>query len=125
MMKTVEHIPMGPWPVLVGFTDNAKAFNREMKRVDCKGLQFQLNGTCLATTNCLYDSDGVNYYIVSFSPDIKPENLPSVVAHEAWHVVEGIYDYVGEEKFGSEATAYLIQYLVEFMYKGLMDGRAT
>lgn len=125
MMKTVEHISMGPWPVLVGFTDNKKAFEKQMKKVDCKGLQFQLNDTCLATTSHLYDADGVNYFVVTFSPDIKSENLPSVVAHEAWHVVEGIYEQVGEDTFGSEATAYLIQYLVEVMYKGLMDGRAT
>lgn len=125
MMKTVEHIPMGPWPVLVGFTDNEKAFKKEMKRIDCNEASFQLNNTSTATTTCLYDSDGVNYFLVTFKPDIKTENLPSVVAHEAWHVVEGIYDYVGEEKFGSEATAYLIQYLVETMYKGLMDGRAA
>jgi hypothetical protein len=123
-MKKIEYIAMGSWPVLVGFTDSKKAFEKLVKDIECEDI-WMATPTALATTTCFVDDAGTNCFIVTFDPEIKTENLPSIIAHEAWHIVEGIYDYVGEEKFGSEATAYLIQYLVESMYKGLMNGRAA
>ena len=125
-MKKVEYIAMGSWPVLVGYTDSKKAFNKLVKDIECNDHNgWMATPTALATTHCFVDDEGVNCFIVTFNPDIKLENLPSIIAHEAWHIVEGIYEYVGEDKFGSEATAYLIQYLVESMYKGLTSGRTA
>jgi hypothetical protein len=124
-MRKIEYIAMGSWPVLVGFTDSKKAFTKLVKDIECGETGWMVSPTALATTTCFVDDEGVNCFIVTFDPELKTENLPSIIAHEAWHIVEGIYDYVGEEKFGSEATAYLIQYLVESMYKGLMNGRAA
>lgn len=123
-MKKVKYIAMGSWPVLVGFTDSKKAFSKLVKDVECSDTYgWMATSTALATTHCFVEEDGTKCFIVTFDPDISTENLPSIVAHEAWHVVEGIYAYVGEDTFGSEATAYLIQYLVESMYKGLVNGR--
>jgi hypothetical protein len=125
-MNKIEYIAMGSWPVLVGFTDSKKAFNKLVKDIECQEhLGWMATSTAMATTHCFVDDEGTNAFIVTFDPDISVDALPSIISHEVWHVVEGIYEYLGEKKFGSEATAYLIQYLVESMYKGLVNGRTA
>jgi len=114
---------MGSWPVMVGFTDSKKAFAKLIKDIDCN--DWMATDTAMATTHGFVDDSGTNAFIVTYNPDIPHDSLPAIIAHEAWHIVEGIYEYLGEDKAGSEATAYLIQYLVESMYKGLVNGRTA
>lgn len=42
---------------------------------------------------------------------------PGTIAHEAWHVVYHMFDWVGVKDFDNEFTAYHLGYLVEQIHK--------
>ena len=45
----------------------------------------------------------------------KTHLIPSVMAHEAYHATRFVWEYIGENYPGEEATAYLIEWIVDCM----------
>lgn len=50
-----------------------------------------------------------NSYLVAFS---KEPDIP-LVAHEAFHVLFRVYEFIGETKLANEASAYLLEWIVK------------
>ena len=45
---------------------------------------------------------------------LKFDSQPGTLAHEAWHVIWYVYQYMGEgEPFGNESVAYLLSHIVD------------
>ncbi len=115
--KPIEcvHWPhMGPWGFYVGFTTSRKAFKREVKRL-CKDYDFPFVGKGAGgTTHSLYNPKGELCCIITIDISSKPSaaSLAGMIAHEAMHVVQRLWELVGETRPGQEAEAYLIQYIV-------------
>lgn len=60
---------------------------------------------------------------------LGPENgyslahMAGVAAHEADHAAQFLWEHIGEDKPGSEADAYLVEYITEFCLKHIAGFR--
>jgi len=111
----MKYYHMGPWPVHVGFTNSNKAFNREMKRLGITG-QSMVNAGSHATCHEFVDDNGSQLIIVAIKTGKRwsREQVAGMIAHEATHVVEFMRGSLQRgETLGSEAEAYLVQYITQ------------
>jgi hypothetical protein len=113
----IIYLPMGQWPVFVGFTTNAKAFRREVKRLGVKErVGFTARAGADATTH-FFDKDGASLCCIIVMPKRGTRShsqYAALVAHEALHVVQAMHRQLNSgEPFGDEADAYLIQSIVQ------------
>jgi hypothetical protein len=49
--------------------------------------------------------------------------MPGVIAHEAEHVIDYLYEHIGETRVTEEIRAYLIQWVTEMMWKEWLNKR--
>ena len=124
----IHYLNLGPWPGYVGFTTSAKDFQREMKRIGIHGeVDFVAHEQAAATTHFFFCKDGICIIVTAPPPSRKhsAEQYAAIMAHEAGHVVEYMRDELAAGKMlGSEAEAYLIQFLVqEFLCIAKTTGR--
>ncbi len=107
---------MGPFPGFVGFTTDQKAFKRELKRLAVtEPVDFLATARANATTH-YFEREGSTTAIITMG---KPKNVSfeqyaALAAHEAVHVVQALWQDIGEKKPGWEAEAYLVQHIVQF-----------
>lgn len=109
----IRYANMGPWPYYVGFTCEAEAFDREMRRlkVDEAGTAIA-NSHSNATTHFLRNHAANMAIICIERPGkVSKEQYASLVAHEAVHVLQDMQRQLGE--LGSEAEAYIVQHIVQ------------
>jgi hypothetical protein len=122
----ITYYNMGAWPLYVGFTTSAKAFGREMRRLNSKPAPAFINPGANATMHTL-EKDGTRTCIIAFQ---KPkahtvEQVAGLIAHEAVHVAQELWDAIGETRPGREAEAYLVQQIVQCcLQDALSTGRA-
>lgn len=119
-----NYIDMGSWFCYLCFCFNQKEFEKETKRLTGKPMQF-LPGKNTYGDMFEAKSERTNHplYIISVSPRITTiDGVAGVIAHEASHVADRIFAYIGEEKVGTETRAYLIQHIV---VNGMMLYRET
>lgn len=109
----IRYFNMGPFPIFVGFTNSPKAFAKEMKRMSVSGVDF-VNPGSNATVHTL-SKDGSTVCIITMekAKDKSPEMVAALIAHEAVHVVQELWDAIGEHEPGREAEAYLVQQIVQ------------
>jgi preprotein translocase subunit Sec63 len=110
----IQYFDMGPWPVYLGFTKSKKAFAKEMKRLDVSGVEFLATDHSSATTHMLR-AGGVQTYIIAMgsTKGRSIQQIASLIAHEAAHVAQDMWEQLGEKSPGKEAEAYLIQHIVQ------------
>ena len=65
------------------------------------------------------NTDGCVFYDISFKTNksciliaIRNYDIP-LIAHEAVHAANRLFDYIGEDKPSKEAFAYLVEYIVK------------
>lgn len=119
----VEYFHMGQWPLYIGFTMSQKAFKKEMKRLNVdKPAKFLASDNANATTHYL-KSDGVLTCIITMhDPKSRPvEQVASMIAHEAVHVAQELWEQIGEDNPGREAEAYLVQYITQCCLQVALD----
>lgn len=61
---------------------------------------------------CFHDNNGRTWMF------LRPDSDEGVVAHEAWHVLYGIHDYIGA-KIENEIVAYHLGFLINAVHKFL------
>lgn len=111
----IAYFGMGPWPIYVGFTDSPKAFRKEMKRLKVANPpEFILNSHSNATAHTL-EFEGSLTTIITMEPAKgKPvEQVAALIAHEAVHVAQQLWEHIGEDRPGREAEAYLVQMVTQ------------
>ena len=112
---SIQYIDTKPWPVHVGFTSDPKRWDKEMKRMKVSE-PFTNSPGCTTTFGKEVHSDDCYNRLIIVTTNAKSRKLDDVVpvlSHEAVHVVQRIWEYVGEEMPGYEQEAYLVQWLVQ------------
>ena len=111
---SVKWLHMGQWPCYVGFTRSEADFQREMKRLKIKDIDFLASDHACATTHRL-EGEGTMVIIITLtSKKATREQEAALVAHEAMHAVQYIKEeYNRNHDFGVESEAYLLQYIVQ------------
>ena len=114
-MKRVHYIDAGQWPVHIGFTNNEAAFNKEMKRLKVKNADFLASDHADASTVSLIGEKGSLCLIVTLgSCEGKTmAQVAGLIAHEATHVAQRLWEHIGEDNPGTESEAYFIQMVTQ------------
>jgi hypothetical protein len=105
---------MGPWHIYVGYTSSEAAYYRTMKRMkidDPNKFTIANGGTTHTFTNPKGNLCSLICIDLS-SEDNSQAAIAGIVAHEATHVAQELWKWIGEKEPGWEAEAYLIQYIV-------------
>lgn len=63
-----------------------------------------------------WDGEGVYLIALNKNPALSLGRMTGLVAHECMHVVQYLWEDIGEEAPGVEAEAYLIGFLVEQIF---------
>lgn len=127
-MNTVTYLEPAGWPVVIGAALSEVAFAKEMIRLDVDNpTEFVPAGAAAATLRI--ESENENDTIL-VCMDLKTaqrkhtlNDLRSLLVHEAVHVWQFIKIASGEDKPGMETEAYFIQYIVQWLFKLLDQGR--
>lgn len=111
----VSYLDMGQWPVYVGFTTSESAFKKELKRLGAGNTEFVKDDFADASTHFLHSDKGNHAAIIALKEknDWVLDQVAALVAHEATHVAQWVFDCIGEDKAGKETEAYLIQYVTQ------------
>lgn len=115
-MTDEPHIPyfnMGPWPIYVGFSDDPVAFAKEMDRMAMEGINFVnpgANATCHVFTK---DDSRTCIITLAKTKGKSREMVAALIAHEAVHVAQELWEGIGERQPGKEAEAYLVQMITQ------------
>lgn len=112
--KGIEYFHMGPWGCYVGFTQSPKAFRREMKRMKIdEPPSFVATDHANATMHS-FTKDGDLTCIITMPPSKhKMAQIAALLAHEAVHIAQEFWAWIGEKEPGREAEAYFVQYIVQ------------
>lgn len=109
----IRYFNMGPWPIYVGFSDSPEAFAKEMQRMKIDGVPF-VNAGANATMHT-FEKDGSTTCIITLQKGCgkSREMVAALLAHEAVHVAQELWQAIGEHKPGREAEAYLVQMITQ------------
>ena len=123
----IDYFNMGPWPIYVGFTQSAKAFRKEMKRLKITPCpEITVNAHSNAATHFLTSPDhGLTAIIAMPKSKRSPEQIAGLIAHEATHVARHLWINIGEDNPGHEAEAYLIQMVTQCCLQIALDSGRT
>lgn len=125
----VEYFHMGPWHIFVGFTTSPFDFEREMARLGIEGEKFVGGaGTnhAAATTHMLEHPKFSHMVCIITLADSHKHSIAQVaalLAHEATHVAQALWRYIGERQPGEEAEAYLVQYVTQCCLNAVLTAR--
>lgn len=117
----MKYFDLGQWPIYFGFTTSEKAFHKELKRLGCGHAIKPFGGG--ATTHLFEGSDGGLTVIVTLH-EWRGHNLSQVaglVAHEAVHVAQALWEHIGEKNPSPECEAYFVQHVVQLCLEELKD----
>lgn len=111
----VRYFNMGPWPVCVGFTQDPRAFAREMKRMKIGDPPSFVASDHANATMHSFERHGRDLAIIITLPKTKHSyaQIAALLAHEAVHVAQAMWDWLGESAPGKEAEAYLVQHILQ------------
>ena len=114
-MKKVEYFEAGQWPIHIGFTDSEKAFRKELKRICGEKREFLLTDHANATTHFINTSDGRFCAIICLGSceNLELAQIAALIAHEATHVAQRLWQQVGERDVGDETEAYFVQFVTQ------------
>lgn len=120
----IDYFSMGPWPIYVGFTMSKKAFRKEMRRLNISpSPDMVTNSHSNATTHFLTAPDHGLTAIIAMPKPVgrSPEQIAGLIAHEAVHVAQALWENIGERTPGHEAEAYLVQMITQCCLQKVMD----
>lgn len=121
MKKKVTYLAQCIYPAFIGICTDEKAFAKEMKRLDIQGVNFVNPGK--SATVHIYEIQTEIMFIICLSnpQDYSPAALAGLLSHEATHIIQYLWEFIGETEPGKEAEAYMIQYIVQSAMNIMMD----
>jgi len=97
----------------VALCTSEKDFQRELRRLNIPTQQWSswLSEGALATTHHLVSTKGARASIVCMPMhnDLDGVEIAGLLVHEATHVLQEYFEYVGEDQPGKETQAYALQ----------------
>lgn len=117
MKGDMVYLPRTIFPGVLGIFLTEESFKKEMTRLKIPNVKF-LKDHANASARWLEYSNARGRDIFIFTMDGRQakkysrSSLAALVAHEAVHLADYMFECAGEDKPGAETKAYLIQYLV-------------
>lgn len=114
----MKFMPMGPYPVEVGFCVCPKDWAREMRR---RGNSEPFPSS-IGSVALFKAENGASFMVVSFTEEMKDFTVIErigVAVHEATHVWQNIVDHISETKPGSEVEACGVQWIAKWLLEQL------
>ncbi len=112
--KGVKYLNMGPWPGFIGLVFDDKAFQAEMKRLECpREIKMLAHERAGATLHEFVSPMGSCVWLLALG-SVKgrtKEQIAGLVAHEAVHIIQFMRAELGD--LGKEGEAYLVQMIVQ------------
>ena len=97
----------------IGICFNEREFHRELRRLRVPAHQWSswLSEGAMATTHHLTSEKGARASIVCvpIRPEMDGIEVAALLVHEAAHVLQDYFEYIGENQPGVETQAYSIQ----------------
>lgn len=110
----IDYLPIGVYPLFVGFTMSKKAYLKEMKRLEIVNPSPFLSDNSNATCHHFVGKTGrVSVIAMKRPTGVNVGQVAGLIAHEAVHVVQRLWDEIGETDPGHEAEAYLVQTITQ------------
>lgn len=122
LFREILWIDAGPYPFNIGFTMSSKALRAEFKRLgDPISKDDVLRAGASAVVWKTEPATSLKTTAICYLPK-PPEGITDVqiaalLAHEALHIVQYIWERIGET-VRREAEAYLLQHIFQTMYAG-------
>jgi hypothetical protein len=115
----IKYIDVGPYPIWLGFTNDEKAYHKELDRMHLKDHpDFILSGSN-ATTHTFREVKKNDWLIIITIDPGKREldQLFGLLIHEAAHAFFRILERIDERHSGEEIEAYTIQHIAQSMIR--------
>jgi len=113
-MGKVHYFHMGAYPVYLGFCTDPAAFAKEVKRLKVDAdTPFLVRASAKATLHAFERKGELNFIVCMDPKGITQEQIAALLAHEAVHAAQMLWEHIGETRPGEEAEAYLVQYIVQ------------
>lgn len=109
----------GYFPLNLGFTTDQKSFAKWYKKLDTSGSEVPLLAMHNGARMWVFEEPPEGFfrtYIITLGEGWDKWSLPQlagIVAHEAVHVCQLLWEAIGEDAPGKEAEAYLVQGMVK------------
>lgn len=100
--------------VWVGIAFTEKSYLKECKRLNIKEPPAFIQKA--AAVRCFIKDDSSMTLVICFDPlkeKLHKNQISAILAHEAVHVSDYIFENIGEDKPGMETRAYLVQYILQ------------
>ena len=110
----IYYLPQTIFPGHIGFTNNKKAYEKELNRlgVCINTIPWLVEDSCAKTIELVNNNNIM--WIITLHPvkKVSKETIAGYISHEASHVVDYLFNFIGEKSPGTETRAYLIEYIV-------------
>jgi hypothetical protein len=103
-------------PVFYTLATSQKILDAELKKQGFKGDMTGVNDGKGATTQFMTGPQGVSALVCIFDHSHEPEQIYSLLAHEAVHIFQEIKDRMGEKSPSVEFEAYSIQAICQNLF---------
>jgi len=124
MAGKVHYFHMGCYPLYLGFCTDPAAFAKEIKRLKVEGdVPFLGRDSANATLHAFECNKELNFIICMDPKGATQEQIAALLAHEAVHAAQVLWESIGETRPGEEAEAYLVQYIVQNCLLALKEER--
>lgn len=109
--------PIYPFELYVAIDNDLEKILSEF--IDFDGVSSSLTTDCSWKHNdavvyyeILNKNTNSNSYLVVFPKEPDIPDIP-LIAHEAFHVLFRVYEFIGETKWANEPSAYLLEWIVK------------
>ena len=102
--------------IAIGEKEYHKTFEKLFDEKDDEGIPSKAQGMTYRSN----DGGTSIIYINDKLLEKTCDHGAAVAAHEAYHVVKNIENYIGEDCISEEITSYIIQYIVKNIMKELI-----
>lgn len=105
---------LSPYPVSLLITSNEKEYRKWQKKHQPE--HYDKNEPL--DPGCTHWDDGCKQILVWVDKDKKYEDAHiRIAAHEACHVLDAVWDHIGEDEPGVEVRAYMQGFITELIYE--------
>lgn len=115
----IKYLPRTLFPCHIAFTLSEASYKKELKRLNVdleEAGAFVKEGAHAQVTQLMNDKHGT-IYIVTMLPDkarkMHRNQIAAMLAHEAVHVTDWIFEDAHEKYPGMETRAYLTQHILQ------------
>jgi hypothetical protein len=104
------------FPASFAFVQSEEEYLREMRRMKMREpVPWMKTEHSHATLHWIEADDGLKLMLcLGITKGRTKPQVAGLIAHEAAHVAQRVAEYIGEEKWGAETEAYIVQWVTQY-----------